>query len=82
MRTILVVVVHELGEQHGQMPLVENDDVVWALVAKGPNNPLREILEDEVEAGTTGTNEGARGCSGRPTTAAEEYQPASVAIGS
>jgi hypothetical protein len=35
MRAIVVVVVHELREQSEQMPLVDDDNVVKTLLAKG-----------------------------------------------
>jgi hypothetical protein len=40
MRTIMVVVAHELREQGEQMPFVHHDDVVKALLAKGPHYPF------------------------------------------
>jgi len=42
MRSIMVVVVHELRDQGAQMPLVEHDDMVETLLAEGPNHPLRD----------------------------------------
>jgi hypothetical protein len=41
-RSITVVVAHELREQGVQMTLVQNDDVVKALLAQGPNYPRRD----------------------------------------
>jgi hypothetical protein len=38
MRAIVVVVVHELREQSEQMPLVDDDNVVKTLLAKGPHD--------------------------------------------
>ena len=38
----MVVVAHELGEQSEQMPLIQHDDVVKALLAKGPHYPFRD----------------------------------------
>jgi len=43
-RTIVVVVAHELAEQGEQMPLVQYDDVVKALLAKSPNYPFRDRI--------------------------------------
>ena len=40
----MVVVVDELSEQRGQMPLVENDYVVKTLLAKGSDYPLRDRI--------------------------------------
>jgi hypothetical protein len=36
-RPVAVVVTEELGEQHEPMGLVQDDDVVKTLLAKGPN---------------------------------------------
>jgi len=40
MRAIMVVVMHELREQGAQMLLVEDDDVVETLLAKGSDHPF------------------------------------------
>lgn len=42
--TIVVVVTHELGEQRKQMPLIQHDDVVKTLLAKGPHYPFRDRI--------------------------------------
>src|SRR5260370_34455363 len=41
MRSITVVVMEELGEQREQMALIQHDDVVKTLLAKGPHYPFR-----------------------------------------
>jgi len=41
-RSITVLEAHELSEQGDQMPLVQHDDVVRALLAKAPYYPLRD----------------------------------------
>lgn len=50
-RSVTVEVAQELGEQGDQMPLVQHDDVVKALLAYGPNYPLRDRIRQRRPVG-------------------------------
>ena len=41
-RSVPVVVAEELGKQREQMLLIQHDDVVQTLLAKGPHYPFRD----------------------------------------
>jgi len=47
----VVVVAHELGEHREQMPLIQHDDVVKALLAKGPHYSLRDRVRQRRSVG-------------------------------
>src|SRR6266545_7408522 len=44
MRTLLVVVLHELGQHGPKMPLVEDDEMVETLSSQGPDQSLRDSV--------------------------------------
>jgi hypothetical protein len=47
----VVVVAHELGEQREQMPLIQHDDGVKTLLAKGPHYPFRDRVRQRRPVG-------------------------------
>lgn len=47
----MVLAAHELGGQREQMALIQHDDVVNALLAKGPNYPFRDRVRQGCSVG-------------------------------
>src|SRR6266567_8432179 len=50
-RSVSVVVTEELGEQREQMLLIQHDDVVKTLLAKGPHYPFRDRVRQRRPVG-------------------------------
>src|SRR5712691_12582909 len=49
--SVTVVVTEELGEQREQMALIQHDDVVKTLLAKGPHYPFRDRVRQRRPVG-------------------------------